>query len=73
MPAIDMTKIYSNRNYKGNWVAIKDSETKPKVIAHAKTLHEVLKKAKAKGFDMPLVTQIPKKLLPIAGPFTYIE
>ena len=68
-----MTKIYSNKNYKGNWVAIKDSETKPKVVAYAKTLHEVLKKAKQKGFDMPLVTQIPKKVLPIVGPFTYIE
>ncbi len=67
MPAIDMTKIYSNRSYKGNWVAIKDSETKPKVVAYARTLHEVLKKAKKKGFDMPLVTQIPKKILPIVG------
>ena len=73
MQAIDMTKIYANKNYKGNWVAMKDFETKPKVIAYAKTLHEVLKKAKQKGFDMPLVTQIPKKVLPIVGPFTHIE
>lgn len=67
MSAIDMTKIYSNKNYKGNWVALIDFETKPKVVAYAKTLHEVLKKAKRKGFDMPLVTQIPKKILPIVG------
>ena len=73
MKAIDMTKIYGNKTYKGKWVAMKDSETKPKVIAYAKTLHEVLKKAKQKGFDMPLVTQIPKKVLSIVGPFTYIE
>lgn len=72
MKAIDMTHIYGNKDYKGNWVAIIDFETKPKVVAYAKTLHEVLKKAKQKGIAMPLVTQIPKKVLPIVGPFTYI-
>lgn len=73
MATIDMKKIYSNKNYKGNWVAMKDFETKPKVVAYAKTLHEVLQKAKQKGFDMPLVTQIPKKVLPIVGPFISVE
>lgn len=73
MSAIDMTKIYGNKNYKGKWVAMIDHETKPKVVAFAKTLHEVLKKAKQKGFDMPLVTQIPKRILPIVGPFAHIE
>jgi len=72
MPAINMTKIYSNKYYKGNWVAMIDYETKPKVVAYAKTLHMVLKKASEKGFDMPLVTQIPKKVLPIIGPFTHL-
>ena len=73
MQAIDMTKIYGSRIYKGNWVAMIDYETKPKVVAYAKTLHEVLQKAKQKGYGMPLVTQIPQKVLPIVGPFTYIE
>lgn len=67
MKAIDMTKIYSNRSFKGNWVAIIDFETKPKVVAYAKTLSGVLIKAKQKGFDHPAVTQIPKKILPIVG------
>ncbi|MDP3974311.1 MAG: DUF5678 domain-containing protein [Candidatus Daviesbacteria bacterium] len=73
MSAVDMTKIYGNKNYKGKWVAMIDHETKPKVVAHARTLHEVLRKAKQKGYEMPLVTQIPKKVLPIVGPFIYTE
>ena len=71
MKAIDMKAIYANKNYKGNWVAMQDFETKSRVVAYAKTLDEVLKKAKEKGFDMPLVTQIPKKVLPIVGPFVF--
>lgn len=67
MAAIDMTKIYGSKAYKGNWVAIKDFETKPKVIAYAKTLHEVLNKAEKKGYKHPAVTQIPKEILPIVG------
>ncbi len=73
MPAINMTKIYGNKNYKGNWVAMINYETKPKVVAYAKTLHEVLEKAKQKGYKMPLVTEIPKKVLPIVGPFACIK
>lgn len=72
MPAIDMTHIYGNRTYKGNWVAIIDFETKPQVVAHAKTLHEVLVKAKKKGFELPLVTRIPMKVLPMVGRY-FIE
>lgn len=67
MPAIDMKKIYSNKNYKGNWVAMIDYESRPKVVAYAKTLHEVLGKAEEKGYKHPAVTQIPKKILPIVG------
>ncbi len=67
MPAIDMTHIYSNQTYKGNWVAMIDFETKPKVVAYAKTLHRVLQKAQQKGYEHPAVTQIPKEVLPIVG------
>jgi len=69
MPAIDMTKIYGNKNYKGNWVAINSDtyEIKPEVIAFGKTLNAVLEKAKRKGFNLPLITRIPKKILPIVG------
>lgn len=67
MKAIDMISIY--RKYKGLWVAIEDPKAiKPKVVASGKTLQETLNKAKKKGFDMPAVTQIPRKILPIVGP-----
>lgn len=67
MQAIDMTQIYGNRNYKGKWVAMIDFETKPKVVAYAKTLKEAMEKANKKGYKLPLMTHIPKKILPFVG------
>lgn len=67
MAAIDMTMIYSNKNYKGNWVALKSFTSNPAVIAYAKTLKETLKKAEEKGFQHPVIMQIPKNILPIIG------
>lgn len=67
MVAIDMTKIYGNKNYKGKWVALNDFKTKPKVVAYANTLKEAMEKAEAKGFKMPAMMQIPKKILPFVG------
>lgn len=67
MAAIDITKIYGNRNYKGKWVALNDFKTKPKVVAYANTLKEAMEKAEAKGFKMPAMMQIPKKVLPFVG------
>lgn len=67
MAAIDMTKIYGNKNYKGNWVAIIDFGAKPKVVAYAKTLKETVQKAEKKGYEHPALTRIPKKILPIVG------
>ncbi len=67
MPAIDMTMIYSNKNYKGKWVALKSFISNPEVVAYAKTLKETLKKAEKKGFEHPVIMQIPKKVLPIVG------
>ena len=62
-----MTKIYSNKNYKGNWVAMKDFSTKPEVVAYAKTLEEAMKKAQLKGYELPAMMKIPKKVLPFVG------
>ena len=67
MAAIDMTKIYSNNSYKGNWVAMTNYNTNPQVIAYAKTLKETLEKAGKKGYKDPVVTQIPKKLTYFVG------
>jgi len=67
MAVIDMTKIYRNRNYKGKWVAVKNYETTPEVVASGKTLKETMEKAQQKGFKMPLMMQIPKRILPFVG------
>ena len=67
MPAIDMKKIYSNRHYKGNWVAMIDFETRPKVVAIGKSLKEAMYKAAQKGYELPLMMKIPKKVLPFVG------
>ncbi len=67
MQSIDMTKIYSNRNYKGKWVAVEDYKTNPTVVASGKTLREAMEKAQQKGFRLPLMMQVPKKILPFVG------
>lgn len=64
MKAINMINIY--RKYKGEWVAI-DNLKRRKVIAHGKTLKEILDKSKEKGIEAPMVMQIPKEILPIVG------
>lgn len=66
MKAINMINIY--RKYKGLWVAINDPKTiNPKVVASGKTLEEALTKAQKKGYKMPLMTHIPKEILPMVG------
>lgn len=45
MKAIDMKKVYSNKNYRGNWVALKSFVNDPEVVAYAKTLKQTIKKA----------------------------
>lgn len=67
MSTIDMKKIYSNKSYRGNWVALKSFTSNPEVIAYAKTLKETLEKADKKGFKHPVIMQIPKQILPIVG------
>lgn len=64
MKAINMKAIY--RKYKGRWVAL-ESATKIRVVASGKNLREVLGKAEQKGFEMPLMIQVPKEILPIVG------
>lgn len=67
MQAIDMKKVYSNKSYRGNWVALKSFTSNPEVLAYAKTLKETLKKADEKGIKHPVIMQIPKQILPIVG------
>lgn len=70
MAAIDMTKVY--RNYKGKWVALEGSNSN-KVVASGKDLKNVVKRAQKKGVAIPVVAQIPKKVLPIVGGYTLLN
>lgn len=64
MKPINLTKVY--KNYKGLWVALKSS-TNPTAIASGKSFKEIMNKVKKTGIKQPLVTQIPKEVLPIVG------
>ena len=61
--AIDWTHAY--RRFKGLWVAFKDDEKT--VIASGRTAKEALKKAKIKGYEMPILAHMPKILGPYIG------
>lgn len=60
---MNWTHLY--KKYAGSWVALKADEKT--VITSASTAQEVFKKAKEKGFDKPIITRVPKELLPFAG------
>ena len=62
----DMTKVY--QKYKGKWVAFKSTRSNI-VIASGNDLSQVMKTSHKLGIKTPVVTQIPKKVLPIFGPF----
>lgn len=61
--AIDWTKIYEK--YKGLWVALKDDEKT--VVASGKTAKEALNKAKEKGYENPILTFMPERLVTYIG------
>ena len=51
--------------YAGKWVAFaKDEET---VVADAKTLKTLMKRASKKGFNNPMVFKVPQEMLPFVG------
>jgi len=63
MKTIDWTKIVSK--YKGLWVGFKnDNQT---VVATGKTPTEVIKKAKQKGYDQPILFRVPTRLVAFVG------
>jgi len=63
MAVIDCTKIY--KKYKGKWMALKDDEQT--VVASGKTLKEVMQRSQKKGLYHPVITQVPREILPIVG------
>lgn len=63
MVATDWTQIY--KKYKGLWVALEDDEIT--VISSGKTAKEVWNKAQQKGFNEPILMNVPKKLTYFVG------
>jgi hypothetical protein len=61
--AIDWTKIY--KKYRGLWVALKDDEKT--VVGSGKTAREALEKAREKGYEKPILTRMPEKLVTYVG------
>ena len=61
--AIDWTPIF--KKYKGKWVALKDDEIT--VVGVGNTAQEAWEKARKKGYDDPILTNVPKKLLTYVG------
>ena len=63
MKVINWSPIY--KKYKGLWVALaQDEET---VLASGKTAKEAWDKARHKGFQKPILTRMPTKLIPYVG------
>lgn len=61
--AIDWSKIF--KNYQGLWVALKQDEKT--VIASGKTAKEAWNKARKGGYDKPILTKMPSKLVTYVG------
>lgn len=61
--SIDWTHIFNK--YKGLWVALKDDEKT--VVASGRTAKSAWNKAQKKGFEKPILTRMPTKLIPYVG------
>ena len=55
MSKVDLREIL--KKHKSGWLALTPDNRKE--LANGKTLHEVLSKAKAKGFENPSVFKVP--------------
>ena len=60
---INWTQIH--KKYKGLWVAFKDDEKT--VVGKGKTAKEALSDAQNKGYQKPILTFMPEKLVTFAG------
>ena len=59
MPAVRELSELLEGIPKGSWVALSSNEES--VIAYARTLEQVLEKAKEAGEDRPVVIRVPEK------------
>lgn len=60
---IDWEKIY--KKYKGFWVALDNDETT--VIANGKTAKEAWQNARKRGYNKPILTRMPRRLVSYVG------
>lgn len=67
MSAIDWSHLFEQ--YKGLWVALEDDECT--VVGSGKTLKEALERAKASGFQQPIVTRVPEKMVTYIGSYDF--
>ena len=63
MSSIDWTKIY--KKYKGLWVALKEDEKT--VVGSGKTAKEAVEQAREKGYENPIITHMPDKIVTYVG------
>ena len=61
--AIDWTPII--KKYKGKWVALESDEIT--VLAAANSAVEALKEARNKGYESPILTKVPTKVVSYIG------
>lgn len=61
--SINWSNIY--KKHKGQWVALKDDEKS--VISSGKTAVEAYDKAQKKGYEKPILTQMPSRLINYIG------
>jgi len=61
--AIDWTALF--KTYKGRWLALEDDEKT--VIASGNTAKEVWEEARIKGYNNPILTKMPNKLITYIG------
>lgn len=57
---VDWTKM--SNEYKGQWIALKEDQTT--ILSSGDSLKKVIADAKVKGFKDPIVTKIPKEIVP---------
>lgn len=63
MRPLDRTRMA--QKYRGKWVALKsDRKT---VVASGKDVASVLRKAREKGVELPVITRMPRKLMHFIG------
>ena len=65
MAAIDWTKNYSK--YRGQWVAMKKDQVT--VVASGNNAKEVLKEARKRGLERPILFKVPSQIIPYIGGF----